>query len=191
MLAGIGSNKDIMTKCGYRTAGEMLDKDKKFADHKRNSHGSYDGTLNRPLLEEEIKCIFQRQRELGSALASLDLEARVSRSSTGKNRSPRVTTSSERWGFAHSSGNAASSELPKFSYHAERFTLLQRLNNLSYTYDGRRHRLTADQRAQLADMAYSHSKVKYAEARKVLNLPEEARFTGLTYMRRPAKGAPA
>ena len=84
MLAGIGSNKDIMAKCGYRTAGEMLDKDKKFADRKRNTHGSYDKTLDRPLLEEEIKCIFQSQRELGSAFASSDMKPVDPKSSTGR-----------------------------------------------------------------------------------------------------------
>jgi len=187
MLAGIGANRQVMLEKGYRTAGEMFDKDDKFAQRKRNTTDSYENTVDRELLEEEIKTLFARQRELGNANATEDFEADI--------------LEVFNWQKPYASGNQIirmigtctfeKGELraPRYCYHAERFTLLSKINSLTYTLNGDRLWLTDDQRAIVESMAYEKSKVTYAQIRKELQLDEEARFTGLMYLHKPEKGA--
>ena len=181
MLAGIGSNRNTMAERGYRTAGEMLDKDKKFADRKRNTHGLYDKTLDRLLLEDEIKRIFQRQRELGSALASSDMETRVLEIfnrqkpfASGDDILRKVGLCT----FEHESGELRAPS----SHHAERAMVLGKVNNLSRALN-----LTAEGRRKIVDMAYLHPKVTYAQVRKELSIPQDTHFPGLTGRRRSAQ----
>lgn len=167
---------------GYRTAGEMLYRDEKFTDRKRNTTNWYENAVDRAMLEEEIKTLFIRQREFGSPFALPELE--------------RAFLEVFLWQLPFASGERILSMVgectfiqgekraPKNAYHCERFNLLGKVNSLTYTTDGSRHRLTDEQRRALHDFAYSHAKVGYAQIRKLLSLPEEARFTGLDYIKR-------
>lgn len=191
MLAGIARNQKIMAERGYRTAGEMYFRHEDFQLRKRNSHESYLNTIDRATLESEIVTLFQAQRDLGSDFANPELENGV--------------LAVFRWQKPFATGDAVlrlvgpctflgktegEIRAPKCSYHAERFRLLQDINKLSYGVNGDRQRLTPEQRAEIEAAAYTLEKLTYAQVRKRLDLPEEARFVGLEYMRRPEKGAP-
>ena len=187
MLSGIGGNRQLMEQHGYRTAGEMFSRDDKFAERKRNSTDSYDNTVDRETLKDEISTLFDRQRALGSRYASpefesafLDVFAWQKPFASGDD----ILRLIGRCTFEPGELRAA-----KHSYHAERSSLLQKINSLSYTRNGDRLPLTEEERAKVVELLYSKSKVIYAQVRKALALPDDARFTGLTYLRRPAKDA--
>lgn len=88
VLSAISENKKYMHEHGYRTAGEMIYKDAKFRQKRcgsseenellvaRNSEGNYSNSISRDLLVEEVRIIFEKQRELGNTLATKELEDR-------------------------------------------------------------------------------------------------------------------
>lgn len=64
----------------FRTVGEMLAKDERFAERKRNREGSYTSIVLRADLLNEISLLFERQRELGNSHATADFKERYIRS---------------------------------------------------------------------------------------------------------------
>ncbi len=75
LLSGVANNHKLLMENNYRTPAEIAVK--KFAveeGHMRNQRGAYTHTFNRLDLLAEMKLLFNRQRELGSAYASGELE---------------------------------------------------------------------------------------------------------------------
>ena len=54
----------------YRSFGDMIANDPKFADRKRNRDKDYSHTAKRSDLEDEVRAIFRAQLRLGSATAT-------------------------------------------------------------------------------------------------------------------------
>lgn len=172
-------NLQIMSERGYRTAGEMYWRDEKFAPRKRNTTNSYMNTVYRDLLEDEIRVLVDRQRQLGNPLAGAEFESALLEVfkwqrpyASGDDILRLIGTCTFETGEPRAARN---------SYHAERFALLGKVNSLNYSVNGDRPRLTQDQRAVVEQLAYSNAKVTYAQVRKATGLPDEARFSGLTY----------
>ena len=69
LLSGIESNKKLLEEGGYRSVGEMMLRDAKFSDHKRNKGGDYSHTLPRSLLLDEVLLLFDAQRCMGNLYA--------------------------------------------------------------------------------------------------------------------------
>lgn len=188
ILSSIGSNKQIMQEREYRTAGEMLWRDEKFHDHKRNTFDSYENSIDRATLEEEIKTLFQRQRELGNAHASSEFEQAILEVFNWQK--PFASGDDILKLVGYCTFETGELRAARHSYHAERFNLLSKINNLTYSLNGDRLKLPQEERLKITAMAYDQASVTYAQIRKKLNLPDDARFSGLDYMRRPEKGAP-
>lgn len=74
VLKALSENRKRMADANHRTVGEMLLKHADFADRKRNREGVYTSTALRSEQEKEIKLLFDRQREMGSACGSPELE---------------------------------------------------------------------------------------------------------------------
>lgn len=75
LLSGVANNHKLLMENNYRTPADIAVK--KFAveeGHMRNQRGAYTHTFNRLDLLAEMKLLFNRQRELGSAYASGELE---------------------------------------------------------------------------------------------------------------------
>jgi len=192
VLDNIEANRKRMDEAGYRTPGEMYARDERFATRderfparKRNTTDSYLNTVSRDLLEQEIHTLFQRQRELGSAFASPELEHGIVQVfawqkpfASGDDIIRLVGTCTFEDGEIRA---------PKHAYHAERCSLLQAVNKLTYSTNGDKARLDERQRKTVVDMAYARPKVTYAQIRKAIGLPEDARFSGLTYLSRQSK----
>lgn len=182
MLEAIIANRRVMAESGYRTAGEMLCRTLDEAGRVRNTTDSYTNTVDRDMLEEEAKILFERQRALRSPFASVEFEQAFLDVFTWQlpfASADRILKMVGECTFIKGEKRA-----PRNSYHVERFTLLGKVNSLTYTTGGSKLRLTDEQRAALVEFAYSHLDVKYAQVRKVLGLSEDARFTGLDYIRR-------
>jgi CRISPR-associated endonuclease Csn1 len=194
VLAGIKGNRDALREGGYRTAGQMFWDDKKFAERKRNRPDWYGNSIDRETLEEEIKTLFERQRESGSELAWEDFEEELLQ--VFRWQLPYASGDDIRKRVGRCTFEVGEERSPRHAYHAERCYLLQKLNNLSYSFDGQRHYLTKDQRLVILDAAYSLSEVTYAQVRtklvrRDLGLPHEARFAGLTYREESSGGGQA
>ena len=74
LLFAVKSNKELMVERNYRTIGEMLYKDEKFAEFKRNKADDYSNTFARSEYEEEIREIFRAQQEYGNPYATEELK---------------------------------------------------------------------------------------------------------------------
>ena len=74
MLSAISDNEMRMKAQGYRTVGEMLYKDKKFQDSKRNKAENYQNSVTRAQMIDEIRLVFEKQRTLGNAKADKAFE---------------------------------------------------------------------------------------------------------------------
>ncbi|MEC3214209.1 type II CRISPR RNA-guided endonuclease Cas9, partial [Bacillus cereus] len=75
VLESISENQQIMEQQNYRTVGELILKDKKFENHKRNKDGTYIGTVTRQQLKEEIQMIFNAQRLYKNDYATEEFES--------------------------------------------------------------------------------------------------------------------
>lgn len=182
MLGSISGNRALMAEENYRTAGEMFWRDPRFADRKRNAPDSYENTVDRAMLEDEIKTLFACQRGLGSRFAGEEFERAVLDVFSWQKpfaSGDQILKLVGKCTFEHDEIRA-----PRHSYHAERFNLLSKLNSLSYSTNGDTFRLTPEQREAVCRMAYDKAKVTYAQIRKELALPEAARFAGLQYTHR-------
>lgn len=186
LTKAIKLNKLYMESKGYRTVGEMFAKDEKYMVSKRNKGGQYNNCIDRNELVEEIKIIFEKQREYGNALASENFEAEYLEVFNWQ----KAFMSAElmRKMIGKCTFEKEEPRVSKNSYTFERFMLLQKVNNLSYTLKGEKIYLTEDDKKKIIDQAYLvKSGIKYSKIRKDLNLPEEAVFTGLNYYQKPIK----
>jgi len=71
---------------------------------------------------------------------------------------------------------------PKNSYTFERFNLLQKVNNLRVDINGEKVDISQDKKEQIVKMAYEKAEIKYTQLRNLLELPIEAKFSGLNYI---------
>lgn len=161
--AAIRANQALLEQSGYRTVGEMLCNDGKFAEHKRNKAGDYQSTVARSELKKEIQVIFERQRSLGNEFAGSELEKEF------------LDIFSRQLPFA--SGDMiekltgactlepSCKRAPKSSWTAERFILLSKIANLSIRSEGTKYVLAPDDMRIIEQMAYKQSKVTYKQIR--------------------------
>lgn len=74
LLSAIKKNKESIEAGGYRTVGEMLFKDERYAKHKRNKGEAYLNTVSRDMIEAEIHAVFASQRNFGMPFANEKIE---------------------------------------------------------------------------------------------------------------------
>lgn len=177
----IAENKAVMESNGYRTAGEMLLRDKRFAEAKRNK-GGYKSVLSRDLLLEEIATLFESQRGLGNPFASLEFEQEyvdiLIRQTHIKEGDELLAT------VGLCSIDRTNRRIPIACPTFERFRIVDKLHNVRYTTNANRQRsgLSAAQMAEIVEHAFEHSsELHYAHVRKYAHLPESARFVGVKY----------
>ncbi|NOT66400.1 MAG: type II CRISPR RNA-guided endonuclease Cas9 [Methylotenera sp.] len=178
LLQGVTGNAKLLHDKNYRTIGEMVWKDEKFAEHKRNKGGDYSHTVARDDLLLEIKTLFQAQRKLGNTFAQADFEEDYTKIFASQ-RPVDDGEIADMVGFC--TFEPDEKRAAKATYSAERFVLLSRLNNLMLIEAGERRVLDAAQRKTIETMAYKSVKVKYQQIRKALELPESIRFNLVQY----------
>lgn len=184
LLEGIQDNEARLREKKYRTVGEMLWRDEKFALCKRNHGGSYSHTLSRSLLDQEAAALFAAQRKLGNHFASEDFEKRFRQAF--KYQLPFASSGDilEKVGFC--TFEKDKKRAPKMSYTAGYFVLLTTLNHLRIfdcSADGNfiERGLSNDERRALIQLAHKKEAIKYSDMRKALKLDDSSRFVGLSY----------
>ena len=162
----------------YRSFGEMLAQDSKFAERKRNREGDFSHTPFRADLEAEARAIFAAQRRLGNAGASAALEEAYCDATTENrpfHQRPLQDSESLVGKCPFETGEMRTARrAPSF----EMFRYLQRLNTLELSVGREKpRRLTAAEVRQAADAFGSTKTITFNALRKLLDIDPNARFS--------------
>ena len=187
LLKAISANKTLCEEKGYRTVGEMLYKDEKFKDSKRNKAENYQNTVDRASVEAEARLIFECQRVLGAPYASTEIEeAYISillsqRSfadgpACGPYSGNQVDRMRGPCTFEEGEIRAA-----KATYSFQLFNLWQHINHIRILRDSVSTALTDEERWSIYHLAHEKAEITYATLRKHLKLGDTHDFVGITY----------
>ena len=159
----------------YTTVGEMFFKDEAYAGRKRNRDGTFTNSVLRDDQAVEVQILMDRQRRMGNALASTELETAFAHAAFFQRP---LRDSDDLVGpcpFEPTQRRAAR-RAPSF----ERFRLLSRLAALRLT-EGREERpLTPDQIAAVDSVFGQQKSISFKTLRKTLALPESTTFAGVS-----------
>ncbi len=159
----------------YRSFGEMIANDPKFADKKRNRDKDYSHTAKRSDLEDEVRAIFAAQRRFGNAAASEELQEAISRAAFDQ----RPLQDSEKL-VGKCPFEADQMRTARRAPSFEMFRYLSRLKNLRLTVGRTERELTVEEIALAADGFGEGTKtITFKALRKLLDLDPNARFQGL------------
>lgn len=183
LLTAVNENSELMKEKGYRTIGEMLYKDEKFNEYKRNKSDSYSNTFARKDYEDEIKTIFAQQRSLGNSYASEALEKdylEIYLSQRFFDEGPG--------GQSPYGGNLIEKMLGKCTFEKDEFravkaaysfeysNLLQKINAVKIIGAEGKRPLTDNEREIIKKLAFDKNSISYDSLRKALKLSDEEVF---------------
>lgn len=206
----ISENKQCMEENGYRTIGEMLLNDDRFWEHNHdgtkifvphNHPDDYRTTVERSMVEDEIRLIFSRQRALGVPYATSEFEEAYLKIWGGQRNFddgpgyeiPPKDDGTEgkysRYGgnmiekmLGHCTFEKNEPRAAKGSYSAEYFRLLQDVNHLRLVKNnGESCALTREQKQIYIDLVMKSAAASYAQLRKKLELSNDISFNMLRY----------
>ena len=194
LLSAIEKNKESIESGGYRTVGEMLFKDERYAKYKRNKGEAYLNTVSRDMIAAEIHAVFAAQRNFGMPFANEKIENEYTDIALSQRpfdlgpgegpencKSPyagkQIKNMIGKCTFFPEEKRAV-----KASYSFQLFSLLQGINNITLvSSDGNTFPLSQEQRKTLKDYCFKTANVTYASIRKVLQIPQEYTFKNITY----------
>lgn len=176
----------------------MLLKDERF--WKRNPDGSkvfiphnqpdvYRTTVERSMVQDEIRLIFEKQREYGSQYATQEFESAYLNIWSSQRNFDEGPGGNSRYGgnmiekmLGYCTFEKDEPRAAKGSYSAEYFRLLQDVNHLKLVkVNGESTALNEKQRKICIDLAMKSATASYAQLRKKLDLPDDVRFNLLRY----------
>lgn len=196
--SAISENKKCMEENGYRTIGEMLLNDDRFWEYNpdgtkifvpHNHPDDYRTTVERSMVEDEIRLIFSRQRALGAPYATSEFEeAYLEIWGSQRNfdegpggKSPYGGNMIEKM-LGHCTFEKDEPRAAKGSYSAEYFRLLQDVNHLRLVKNnGESCALTREQKQIYIDLVMKSAAASYAQLRKKLELSNDISFNMLRY----------
>ena len=196
--SAISENKKCMEENGYRTIGEMLLNDDRFWECNpdgtkifvpHNHPDDYRTTVERSMVEDEIRLIFSRQRALGVPYATSEFEeAYLEIWGSQRNfdegpggKSPYGGNMIEKM-LGHCTFEKDEPRAAKGSYSAEYFRLLQDVNHLRLVKNnGESCALTREQKQIYIDLVMKSAAASYAQLRKKLELSNDVLFNMLRY----------
>ena len=183
MLSGVERNKDLLKEGKYRTVGKLAVYHEDFKERKRNKHKSYIRTFSRESLKDELKILFECQRNLGNEFAEPDFETKVLELLMA--RRPALSGDALIDMVGKCTFEKDENRIPKASYRAERFIWLGKLNNLKILGYGDARSLNESERRIIINLPFEQSKLTFKQVRKKLGLDTQNRFNLLSY--RPDK----
>ena len=196
--SAISENKKCMEENGYRTIGEMLLNDDRFWECNpdgtkifvpHNHPDDYRTTVERSMVEDEIRLIFSRQHALGVPYTTSEFEeAYLEIWGSQRNfdegpggKSPYGGNMIEKM-LGHCTFEKDEPRAAKGSYSAEYFRLLQDVNHLRLVKNnGESCALTREQKQIYIDLVMKSAAASYAQLRKKLELSNDISFNMLRY----------
>ncbi|MFA2694679.1 type II CRISPR RNA-guided endonuclease Cas9 [Bacillus mycoides] len=179
ILESISENQQIMEQQNYRTVGEMILKDKKFENHKRNKDGTYIGTVTRQQLQDEIQMIFNAQRLFKNDFATEEFES--SYLEIWASQRPYASKDQIEKMIGYCTLEPKEKRVPKASWSFQYFVALQTINNLRLISKDRIEELSFEEKKQIMNLALEKPIVKYIDIRKLLSISNELHFNNLLY----------
>ncbi|MCI1881443.1 MAG: type II CRISPR RNA-guided endonuclease Cas9 [Sporolactobacillus sp.] len=181
VLSAIKANKQLMAEKGYRTVAEMLvNEPEKFAGCKRNHGGEYTHVLARGELAQEIKLIFQYQRQFGHRFATEENENEYLQIWSAQR--PVATKDDILKKIGNCTFEKGEKRAPKASFTFQYFRALDKLNRVRILSPCEPSRqLTDEEKNRIITALFSHEKLKYADLRKILKLLDSQHFNELFY----------
>lgn len=194
LLEMISENQRIMSEKGYRTVGEMLFKDEKYAEYKRNKGESYANTVSRDMIEDEAKKIFAAQRAFKNQFASEEtqrkyLDILLSQRpfdlgpGPGNEKSPSPYSGDQIFRMIGSCTLFPEEKrAAKATYSFQMFSLWQNINNISLVDEhGNKTPLSNEERQSLCRLCLKSAGVTYKRIRKELSVSDDYTFSTLSY----------
>lgn len=182
VTAAIKENESIVKQKKYETIGQMFYTDEKFSKQKRNKSNSYISSVTRKQIQEEIKVIFNKQREFQNELATEEFEQEYLKTVLFQLDYTNEGLALKRLGKCTFEKEEYRAYKNTFSF--ERFTLLTSIFNLRVRSNGAKRSLSPSERKQTLDLAYSKQVITFKDIRKQLNLGETDKFEGLVYSKK-------
>ncbi|MEK5251763.1 type II CRISPR RNA-guided endonuclease Cas9 [Bacillus sp. FSL R9-9530] len=179
ILESISENQQIMEQQNYRTVGEMILKDKKFENHKRNKDGTYIGTVTRQQLQDEIQMIFHTQRLYKNDYATEEFES--SYLEIWASQRPYASKDQIEKMIGYCTLEPKEKRTPTASWSFQYFVALQTINNLRLISKDKIEELSFEEKKQIMNLALEKPIVKYIDIRKLLSIPNEFQFNSLSY----------
>jgi CRISPR-associated endonuclease Csn1 len=170
MLGAIEKTRERLKD--WRTVGEMFARDEAYALRKRNRDGNFDRSILRDDQEAEVRLIFDRQRTMGNAIASRDLESAFIDKAFYQRP---LQDSDDRVGFCPFEPDER--RAARHSTAFELFRLASRLCALRVRSFGGERALTAEEISRaMVDFGAPRVRLTYRHLRKLLDLEDGARF---------------
>lgn len=196
--SAISENKKCMEENGYRTIGEMLLNDDRFWEYNpdgtkifvpHNHPDDYRTTVERSMVEDEIRLIFSRQRALGVPYATSEFEEAYLEIWGSQRNFDEGPGGKSLYGgnmiekmLGHCTFEKDEPRAAKGSYSAEYFRLLQDVNHLRLIKNnGESCALTREQKQIYIDLVMKSAAASYAQLRKKLELSNDISFNMLRY----------
>jgi CRISPR-associated endonuclease Csn1 len=176
MLEGISILKKELLNSPYKTIGQYLC----YQSKKKNHPNNYERTVDRNLIYDEVKLIFEKQKELGSKLVTDSLVNDFWANITWQ---AHIKSTLDMVGFCTYEQNEK--RAAKHTYTAECFTVLSDLANLKLL-DRSRNTIEIDHKAkqEIFNLALKQKEITYAALRKKLKISPEHTFNSLSYFQR-------
>ena len=188
LLSAVTANRERMAQNGYRTIAEMYLKDERFQDHRRNKGGQYISTVSRDMVEEEVRRIFEAQRQLGSPCADEKLEEAylgILLSQRSFDEGPGEGSPYAGNQIARMVGNCTlipeEPRAARATYSFEYFSLLSAVNHLRLVSGKASVPLNTVQRRILIELAHKTTDLNYGKLRKELALTDDQTFNAVSY----------
>ncbi len=185
VITSIKKNQEEMHASNSITIGEFIYKQIKESNDKykplRNKLGTYNRCVSRAMIEEEIKIIFEKQRNFGADFANKDIEELYLEIFNSQRPFSKFEDLEKMIGLCTFEKKQNIKRAPKYCISAEEFTLYDNMNRLSIINKGNRRRLSNEEKNKIVNEAYNKNEIKYSTLRKLLKLSEEDHFSTLTY----------
>ena len=189
LLKAVSANQITMEENNYRTVGEMFYKDSEYSECKRNKAESYKATVSRAMVENEIKMIFEAQRNFNNVFADKSIEEKYLNIvllqrpfdlGPGEG-SPYAGNQIEKM-IGNCSLIEGEKRAPKASYSFQLFNLWQNINHIRIVSENGDSRLLTDsERKALFELCHKTKSVKYDRIRKELCIEPSSYFNSLSY----------
>ncbi|MEE1218312.1 MAG: type II CRISPR RNA-guided endonuclease Cas9 [Ruminococcus sp.] len=183
LLSAVEKNQSLLKEKGYRTIGEMLYKDEKFSEYKRNKSESYSNTFARQDYLDEIKIIFEKQREFGNIFAKADFESKFIEILFSQRAFDEGPGGNSIYGgnqiekmLGKCTFEKDQTRAVKATYSFEYFNLLSKVNAIKIISSTGTRDLSADDRNKIIALAFSKNAIHYGSLRKELKLSDSERF---------------
>lgn len=178
VLSGIGHNKTVLESAKYLTIGEYIStKDKKRNGKDGEGKLSYENSVERVMLVQEIELIFSKQKELGNKFVSDELLETYKELAFEQRPLKSVAGMVANCPFEIEEKRAS-----KSSYSFEYFRALQKLKNLRVIDEsGYEMPLIFEQISQIIYKAKTTTTFTYKSFKKLFPQYKEMKIKGLTY----------